>query len=229
MNRRKRDEDACIKRRFRLPASCPASSPEPGLAVPYAKRGIGTARNSEVVDFAEYEPKIQKLLDTHVGTGEIEQITPLVNIFDQDAFAREVEKLPSAAAKANTIAHRTARTIYERMQEDPAFYRRFSELLEATIRAFREKRIKSAEYLKKVTKIMNAVLNRTGNRIPEKLKNHDVAKAYFGVIKEAFERFGTEEDDFENALADIALGHLGGAHTRMRPYSTTPIISEATT
>ena len=162
-------------------------------------------RYAEVVDFAEYEPKIQKLLDTHVGTGEIEQITPLVNIFDQDAFAREIEKLPGAAAKADTIAHRTSRTIHERMQEDPAFYRRFSELLEATIRAFHEKRIKSAEYLKKVTEIMNAVLNRTGDRIPEKLKDHDVAKAYFGVIKEVFERFDTKKDDFENALADIAL------------------------
>ena len=64
-------------------------------------------RYAEVVDFSEYEPKIQKLLDTHVSTDEIEQITPLVNIFDQDAFTKEIEKLPSASAKADTIAHRT--------------------------------------------------------------------------------------------------------------------------
>ncbi len=162
-------------------------------------------RYAEVVDFGEYEPKIQKLLDTHVGTGEVERITPLVNIFDKDAFAKEVEKLPNAAAKADTIAHRTARTIHDRMQEDPAFYKRFSELLIATIAAFREERIKANEYLKKVTEIMNAVLNRTGDHIPDKLQSHDVAKAYFGSIKETLARFDKGDDEFDDRFADAAL------------------------
>jgi len=162
-------------------------------------------RYAEVVDFGEYEPKIQKLLDTHVGTGEVERITPLVNIFDKDAFAKEVEKLPTAAAKADTIAHRTARTIHDRMQEDPAFYKRFSELLKETIAAFREERIKANEYLKKVTEIMNAVLNRTGDHVPDKLQDHDVAKAYFGSIKETLVRFDKGDDEFDDRLADAAL------------------------
>ena len=162
-------------------------------------------RYAEVVDFAEYEPKIQKLLDTHVGIGEVERITPLVNIFDKDAFAQEVDKLPNAAAKADTIAHRTARTIHDRMQEDPAFYKRFSELLIATIAAFREERIKANEYLKKVTEIMNAVLNRTGDHIPDKLQSHDVARAYFGSIKETLARFDKGDDEFDDRLADAAL------------------------
>ena len=50
-------------------------------------------RYAEVVDFKEYEAKIQKLIDTHVGTGEVEKITTLVNIFDKDAFLKEIEKL----------------------------------------------------------------------------------------------------------------------------------------
>ncbi len=162
-------------------------------------------RYSEVVDFGEYEPKIQKLLDTHVGTGEVERITPLVNIFDKDAFAREVEKLPNAAAKADTIAHRTARTIHDRMQEDPAFYKRFSELLKETIAAFKEERIKANEYLMRVTEIMNAVLNRTGDHIPGRLQNHDVAKAYFGSIRETLARSGKGDGEFEDRLAEVAL------------------------
>jgi len=162
-------------------------------------------RYAEVVDFGEYEPKIQKLLDTHVGTGEVEKITPLVNIFDKDAFASEVEKLPNAAAKADTIAHRTARTIHDRMQEDPAFYKRFSELLNETIAAFRQERIKANEYLKQVTDIMNAVRNRTGDRIPDKLASHDVAKAYFGSIKEILVRFNKGNSGFDDRLADTAL------------------------
>lgn len=162
-------------------------------------------RYAETIDFAEYEPKIQKLLDTHIGTGEVEKITPLVNIFDREAFAEEVEKLPGAAAKADTIAHRTARTIHERMQQDPTFYRRFSELLQDTIRAFREERMKDSEYLKKVTEIMTAVLNRTGDKIPAKLREHDVAKAYFGAVKEVLEDLASQETDQDDLMADLAL------------------------
>lgn len=151
-------------------------------------------RYAEVVDFSEYEPKIQKLLDTHVGTGEVETITPLVNIFDTDAFAEEVEKISSTASKADTIAHRTARTIRERMQEDPAFYRRFSDMLKAAIQAFREERLKANEYLKQVQEIMNAVLNRTGDKIPKALAGHDIAKAYYGVLNQALSSFELNED-----------------------------------
>ena len=161
-------------------------------------------RYAKVVDFSEYEPRIQKLLDTHVGTGEVEQMFPLVNIFEKDAFAKELEKVTGTAAKADTIAHRTARTIDERMREDPAFYKRFSELLRETIAAFRKERIRENEYLKKVTEIMNAVRNRTGDHIPDKLQNHDIAKAYFGSIRETLSRFN-DGDEFNEAVADAAL------------------------
>src|SRR5262245_63555531 len=80
-------------------------------------------RYAEVVDFREYEAKIQKLIDTHVTTGSVETVTTLVNIFDKDAFLKEIEKLEGISSKADTIAHRLKRTITERMDEDPAFYR----------------------------------------------------------------------------------------------------------
>jgi type I restriction enzyme R subunit len=160
-------------------------------------------RYAEIVDFSEYEPKIQKLLDTHVGTGQIETITPLVNIFDAEAFAEEVEKIAGVGSKADTIAHRTARTIQERMKEDPAFYRRFSEMLQAAIKAFREERLKANEYLKQVTEIMQAVLNRTEDKIPAVLEGHDVAKAYFGVLKEVLSAFEIQDQDFAQVALDI--------------------------
>ncbi len=143
-------------------------------------------RYAETVDFKEYEARIQKLVDQHVGAGEVEKITELVNIFDADAFAKEVEKLGSPASKADTIAYRTRKTISERMKQDPAFYRRFSEMLEDAIRSFREQRLSDAEYLRKVTEIAEKVRNRTGDDIPEKLRDHEVAKAFFGVLREVF-------------------------------------------
>lgn len=167
-------------------------------------------RYAEVVDFKEYEARIQKLVDQHVGTGEVETITDLVNIFDSDAFAKEVEKLGSTASKADTIAYRTKRTIHDRMQEDPAFYRRFSEMLEDAIRAFREQRLSDAEYLRKVTEIAEKIKNRTGDDIPELLAHRDVAKAFFGVLQDAFA--GYTADGFDprttSTTASLAIDEI---------------------
>lgn len=162
-------------------------------------------RYAEMIDFGEYEPQIQKLLDTHLGTGAIETITPLVNIFEKDIFAAEVEKLSSDAAKADTIAHRTAHTIRERLEEDPVFYKRFSEILNKAIRDFHEKRIQDNEYLNIATKVMFSVVNRTGDDIPDKLSNHEVAKAYFGVLKETLARANSKITGINNLIAETAL------------------------
>ena len=149
-------------------------------------RSSVSRRYAEVVDFKEYEPRIQKLVDQHVGTGEVERITDLVDIFNSDAFAKEVDRLSSTASKADTIAFRTKRTIRDLMQQDPAFYSRFSKLLEDAIRAFREQRLSDAEYLRKVEQIADRVRNRTGDDIPSALAHRDVAKAFFGVLQEVF-------------------------------------------
>lgn len=152
-------------------------------------------RYAEVVDFKAYEGKIQKLIDTHVGTGEVERVTELVNIFDAEAFAHEVEKLGSTASKADTIAHRTKKTIAERMEEDPAFYRKFSELLAQAIAAFRQQRLSDAAYLSRVVEIAEKVKNRTGDDIPSELEHHDVAKAFYGVLFGVFSSYAG--DGFE--------------------------------
>jgi len=145
------------------------------------------------VDFGEYEPKIQKLLDRHVSTGEAQVITPLVDIFNKEAFAKELETLTNPESKADTIAHRTAATIRVRMPEDPTFYKRFSQMLNETIQAFYEGRIKANEYLQKVLGIMEAVASRTGDELPVALKDHEDAKAYYGIIRETLE--GVDEPD----------------------------------
>lgn len=149
-------------------------------------------RYAEVVDFKEYEAKVQKLIDTHVGTGEVERVTGLVNIFDKEAFAQEVEKLGGSASKADTIAYRTHKTIHEKMDEDPAFYKRFSELLEDAIRAFREKRISDNEYLNRVKDINEKVRTRTGDEVPTTIQNNDNAKAFYGVMREALAKYPAE-------------------------------------
>ena len=144
-------------------------------------------------------------MDTYVGTGEVETITDLVNIFDADAFAKEVEKLVGDASKADTIAFRTKRTIEDKMQEDPAFYRPFSEMLEDAIRANREQRLSDAEYLRTVTEINKSVRTRTGDDLPPALRGRAVAQAFFGVAREVFSRFAAAGIDQRTLFAETAV------------------------
>jgi hypothetical protein len=65
-------------------------------------------------------------------------IIDLVNISDPNALKAVLEEQGlSEASKADRIASTTRRAITERMDEDPSFYQRFSELLEETSRAYR--------------------------------------------------------------------------------------------
>ena len=164
-------------------------------------------RYAEVVDFKEYEAKIQKLLDTHVATGSVQRVTSLVNIFEKEAFEKELEELEgkSTASKADTIAHRTKKTIKDRMDDDPAFYSRFSKMLEDAIQAFRQKRLADAEYLAKVSEIADAIRTRRGAGLPAELQNHEVAQAFFGIVKEVFANHQASGLDVSALGASAAL------------------------
>ncbi len=163
-------------------------------------------RYAETVDFKEYEERIRKQVDKYVTTDKVTQITELVNIFDKEKFAREVEKIEGTAAKADTIAHRTRKSISEKMDEDPAFYLKFSKMLEQTIEDYREKRITEAEYLQKAREIMGAVRDRKEDNIPHKLNGWEEAKAFYGATLKVLEKqaeYGLETS--KDIAADIGL------------------------
>ena len=74
-------------------------------------------------------------MTAHAG----ETIIEPVNINDPDALKAVVEEGGiSDASKADRIASATKRTITQKMDEDPAFYKQFSEMLEETIRDYRD-------------------------------------------------------------------------------------------
>ena len=165
-------------------------------------------RYAEEIDFREYEKRVQKLVDTHVKSEGIEQITPPVNIFERERFNEELAKLEGVASRADTIAHRTQKTITEKMDDDPVFYRRFSKILQDAIELYRAQRIDDAEYLKRATEVMNSVLERKGDKLPPALEGKEVAKAFYGVVNEVT-GFQLKEDAAPygdgNKIADLAV------------------------
>lgn len=141
-------------------------------------------RYAEEIDYRDYEKQIQKMLNTYVQADEVIQIVDPVNIFEREAFQAEVDKAQSPRAKADTIANRTKKTITEKMDEDPFFYRRFSQLLQQAIDDYRAQRISDAEYLRRVTEVMEQVRDGKSAEGPEILKERDLSRALFGALKD---------------------------------------------
>ena len=162
-------------------------------------------RYDETVDFREYEHRVRKLLDTHVGAGEVEQVVEPLNIFETERMSQQLEVMGSAASKADAIAHATKRTIHDKMQEDPAFYARLSMMLTETIEAFRAKRLADADYLHQAKELRDAVVNRTGDDLPQELRQEDVAKAYYGRIYDVFSKHDSNGLDQKHAAAKASL------------------------
>ncbi len=164
-------------------------------------------RYAEVVDYKDYESRIKKLIDTHITTDEVIQITKPVNIFDEGAFRKEVERTTgSVASKADMIAHQMKRTLTERMDEDPALYKRFSRMIQEAIEEFRQKRLTEIEYLNKVNNIYDDFIENKFEGIPETLSNKPEARAYFGVIIEQIEqKTGEVSDVFREEFAQAGI------------------------
>ncbi len=166
-------------------------------------------RYADAIDYKSYHPKIKKLLDTHVQANNVIQINEPVNIFNEETFTKVKEgqgiySEKPTAAKADIIAHATKKVITEKMDEDPAFYERFSKLIQQAIDDFKAKRISDLDYLNKATQIRNDVVSKHRDDVPSTIKNNDEACAYFGVIQ-PFISNATHTIDLDELIAATAL------------------------
>jgi type I restriction enzyme, R subunit len=180
-------------------------------------------RYAEIIDYKDYEQKIRKLMDEHIKAEGTRPITELVDIFDAEAFASEVDKLSTPAARADTIANRLRRTISEKMELDPAFYLKFSRLIEDAIRAYEEGRIGELEYLEIVSDALEQIQAGHERGEPLRLKYYRHASAYYGIIHDAL--IMKDWTFLGNEIADVAieLEKVIEAH-KIRDWASNPDI-----
>jgi type I restriction enzyme R subunit len=103
------------------------------------------------------------------------------------------------------IAHATKKAISERLEQDPAFYEKFSKLIQQAIDDFRAQRISDLEYLNKVSEIKDAVVNRRSDDAPAQLAGNDNALALYGVLKPYVSGYVQAEDAAATLAADAAV------------------------
>lgn len=168
-------------------------------------------RYAEAIDYRDYEPKIKKLLDTHIQADEVIQLNEPVNIFDNEMFDQIKEEhgiydtKKTAASRADTIAHASKKVIIDKMDTDPAFYEKFSKLIQQAIEDFRAKRISDLNYLTKVIDIRNKIVGKVHDKVPDKLIDNEDAIAYYGVIKPFIKKNELDENELDSIIADTAI------------------------
>ena len=167
-------------------------------------------RYAEAIDYGDYDSRIKKLLNTHIQANEVTQLNTPVNIFDANTFSmvkeeRGIYRTQNTAASADHIAHATKRKITENLDKDPAFYEKFSKLIQDAIDDFRQQRILALEYLQKVSDIRDKVENTQRDDVPDAIRNNSEACAYFGAIKPCFSEIDTDESQTDGIAIKTTL------------------------
>ena len=140
-------------------------------------------RYYDEIDFKAYETQVQKLIDKHITTdGEVLRITEPIDIFNKQERDEEVEKLIGKAAKADHIAARTSKGISIKMDEDPIFYKKLSQLIKETILDYKQSRIDETEYLNKMKDFEERFQSGKQDDVPVIIEGNKIAVAFYNFI-----------------------------------------------
>jgi len=144
-------------------------------------------------------------MDNYISAEEVIRITKPVDILDKINFEKELERLGSKRAKADAIRTRMTKSISEKWDENPAFYKKFSERIKEVLQAYREARISEGEYLDKMKEIVEDFRKGDSGIIyPSNIKNNPHAQAFYGVITEQVYEINEDRDLYE-PIADLSL------------------------
>ena len=163
-------------------------------------------RYSDTIDHKEYEAKMQKLMDNYISAEEVIRITNPVDILNEKAFEEEIERLGSKRAKADAIRTRLTKSIHTKWDENPSYYKKFSERIRETLQEYRDKRISEAEYLNRMKAIMKEYQSgHTIEKYPEVIKDNHNAQAFYGVTRDILSETKETAPSYDtNTLGELA-------------------------
>jgi type I restriction enzyme R subunit len=123
-------------------------------------RAVAKARFRDgTLDLSGYGAKVRRLIEEHIRAERIVPLLEPVSVFSE-RFDEHVASLKSAEAKASEMEHALRHEITIRLDEDPVFYGRLSEQLEAIIQERRNARIKDTEVLKRLSNVLGEARGR---------------------------------------------------------------------
>src|SRR5690625_6057112 len=87
--------------------------------------------------------------------------------------------------RADYIRTRLTKSMSKKWDENPAYYRKFSERIKEAIQAYKDQRISEAEYLNRMRDIMNEYRQgESTDDYPDVIKENRDAQAIYGVTND---------------------------------------------
>lgn len=168
-------------------------------------------RYSDFLNPRDYEDKMQNLMDNYISADGMMKITDPIDILDKAGFDEEISHIKNDRSKADTIRTRLNKSISERYNENPAYYKKFSERIEEILEEYKKKRLSEAadhDYLTKIEDLVKKYReNKDDTFYPECILENDSAKAYFGVVNEIIAEseaeYNIESDDVGKLSLEI--------------------------
>lgn len=162
-------------------------------------------RYSDSIDNKEYEARMQKLIDNYIAAEGMMYITNPVDILDEKAFEEEVNNTKNPRSKADTIRTRLGKSISEKWDENPTYYKKFSERIEKVLEDYKNKRISEVDYLNKMEDLKNKYREKKDEtEYPNPIKYNENAQAFYGVVSEVVCDSDSEYCEMDD-LAKLAL------------------------
>jgi len=158
---------------------------------------------AEAVDFSKYKDQIAKLLDKYVTAREAEILSKEINLSDMREFDQYIEDERnglSDKSKADAILAQTKKIIYEKYDQDKAFYGKFSDLIERLLVDLKTaKKEDLAALLEQAKSYQSAVADYVDSDIPDDLRADKTAHPFYRNLRGFF----ASSDDYTDIVRHI--------------------------
>jgi type I restriction enzyme R subunit len=181
-------------------------------------------RYSDSIDHKEYEAQMQKLMDQYISSENMMQITKPVDILDKEGFEEELDRLGSKRAKADAIQTRLTKSIHTKWNENPAYYKKFSERIQQTLDDYKEKRISEAEYWQRMNDMKKEYQQgATEDHYPDNIKKDRNAQAFYGVTMDVFGETKEAPAPYEVGGLAKEMDHIIDNHSKVDWHDNTDV------
>ena len=157
-------------------------------------------KHNDGVDLSKYRNELTKIMDVHVQAEEATLLTQPININDGDLFDKALEDVKSDKIKAEALAGQIRVLTHNLEENDPSFYKKFSEIVAEIIQSMEDDKLTDALAFEQLKLIKDKVLSKDGSDLPDKIAQIRPAGFLYRNLKEGLR---LEEDLYQEVILDI--------------------------
>ena len=171
-------------------------------------RRSAALRYQDAVDMREFEPKLLQLLNNNMVADPARQIIKPVDMSNPVKFQEAVEEAGGSQSAKNEGRGRAMRRYLDGhlKHEDPALYRKFSEMLDESLAKYESGRIDAQELARQLEQLAKDILaGKREKPLPASIAGNGDAEAFYGILLPEIQEILGVGDKSEEFTATAAL------------------------